>query len=213
MKEAQQFILSLRPLGLCAKQFLQGGFWLRLAAPGSSGSICGSYSPPVIPLPYFSAPSVPIRVYPCLSVVEFLGLPLCRAGFFAFLCGKKWETFRRSKENRKNRKNRKICFGPFSNSNLLPPNLFRPKVQTGILRIIRNFLRVGIWGGGDQGFSILILIARRRTMKINEATHLAWRRRMRSFCARGDIRAWTFVIPLATFCGLMLIFEHLGLLT
>ncbi len=59
------------------------------------------------------------------------------------------------KEDRKNRKNRKICPGPFSNCNLLPPNLFRPKVQTGILRIIRNFLRVGIWGEGGRKGSIM----------------------------------------------------------
>jgi hypothetical protein len=52
-----------------------------------------------------------------------------------------------SRENRKNRKNRKIDLCPFSNCNLLRPNLFRPKVPTGILRIIRNFLRVGVWGG------------------------------------------------------------------
>jgi hypothetical protein len=47
---------------------------------------------------------------------------------------------------RKTRKNRKIGFGPFFNRNLLSINSFRLKWATGILRIIRNFLRVGVWG-------------------------------------------------------------------
>jgi len=50
------------------------------------------------------------------------------------------------KGSNESRKNRKICFCPFSNCNRLPSNMFQTKVQTGILRIIRNFLRVGIWG-------------------------------------------------------------------
>jgi hypothetical protein len=47
---------------------------------------------------------------------------------------------------RKTRKNRKIGFGPFFNRNLLSINSFQLKQATGILRIIRNFLRVGVWG-------------------------------------------------------------------
>jgi hypothetical protein len=47
---------------------------------------------------------------------------------------------------RKTRKNRKIGFGPFFNRNVLSINSFQLKWATGILRIIRNFLRVGVWG-------------------------------------------------------------------
>ncbi len=42
----------------------------------------------------------------------------------------------------------KWVFCRFFNRNLLPPNPFQPKWDTGILRIIRKILRVGVWGEG-----------------------------------------------------------------
>ncbi len=42
----------------------------------------------------------------------------------------------------------KWVFYLFFNRNLLPPNVFQPKWDTGILRIIRKILRVGVWGEG-----------------------------------------------------------------
>jgi len=63
----------------------------------------------------------------------------------------RWDgTTMTAKKPVRGRKNRNIGFRLLFDCNPLLSKCFRQKWKTAILRIIRNFLRVGVWGEGGK---------------------------------------------------------------